>query len=455
MPATCRACDAPIVWAESATTGKMQPFDFEPISIATVEHRSLRAFSITKGIASVFTVQDMSLHRPGYTSHFATCPDATTHRKPPMTTAPTPTRTASAPTSAPAKPATAPAARPAPAPPPAARSSRLGSLVRGQIASPLRMLVYGPEGVGKTSLLADVPDLILLDVEGGSDAVDVPRYPFHDGPGGHVPRDFAAVLAAIEDLIANPSKEIRAVGIDTIDALEAMLWKHVCKAAGFESIEAFGYGKGYQVALDEWRKLFARLDALRATGVSVLMSGHSFVKPFKNPEGEDYDRYQLRLNEKSAGFVKEWFDVVGFLHFEHGAKEIAGSRDKRKRGWMTNVRVIEFARAAAWDAKKRRAFPDAVYLDAAHPWSTIEAARTQARAGIETMLAEIETELQRIGAETLTTPAGKTTSASAIREMIAGADASVLMRILSGLRAMEIPTDTTTDTATTTNTEGT
>ena len=50
--------------------------------------------------------------------------------------------------------------------------------------------------------------------------------------------------------------------------------------------------------------------------MQVVIFGHSIVKTFKNPEGEDYDRYQLRVHDKTGGLIKEWCDVVGFVRFD-------------------------------------------------------------------------------------------------------------------------------------------
>lgn len=329
-----------------------------------------------------------------------------------------------------------PAPSTAPAPRPVGAKSRLGAVKRGQLRSALRYLFYGPEGVGKSSLLANVPGILLFDIEGGSDNIDVPRYMFRDEPGGHVPRTFEDVTNGIEDMLANPEHGFLAAGFDTADALEALIHAHVCKVHGHESIEAFGFGKGYNVALDEGRRFVALLDKLRAKGVSVVFSAHSFVKTFKNPEGEDYDRYQLRMHEKLAGLLKDQCDVVGFVNFEGGGSKLKGDKgaSARARGWATGRRIVHLAREAAWDAKSRLALPAEIELTADNPWAPFAAAASGARdATPESLRAEIAAELERIGAEEFSV-AGKPTTATAVRAFVAGADASAITRILVGLK---------------------
>jgi hypothetical protein len=322
--------------------------------------------------------------------------------------------------------------------PTTSKVSRLTSVKRGQLRSALRYLFYGPEGVGKSSLIADIEGLLLADIEGGSDNIDVPRYMFRDEEGGHVPRSFAEVLAMVADLNDNPNHGFSALGFDTADALEALIHKHVCEQHGKSSIEEFGFGKGYQVALDEARRFLAQLDSLRSKGVQIVMVGHSIVKTFKNPEGEDFDRYQLRVHDKLGGLIKEWCDVVGFINFDGGAAKLKGdvSQAKRARGWSTGKRIVHLAREAAWDAKSRLSMPAEIELDVAHPWAPFAQAQSGARETTsESLKAEIVAELDRIGSEAFTTAAGRATTRTEVLAMVAKSDASTITRVLAGLKA--------------------
>lgn len=325
------------------------------------------------------------------------------------------------------------------APPP--RGSRLGAVKKGQLRSAYRYLFYGVEGVGKSSLAADAPTPIFLDIEGGADQLDVARYPFRDEPGGHVPKTYDEVLAAVDDLLANPNHGYQTVVVDTLDALEALVHKHVCELHKHNSIEDFGYGKGYQVALDEFRRLVAKLDTLKSQGVSVVILGHSFVKSFKNPEGEDYDRYQLRVHDKIGDFVKGRCDVVGFVHFDGGSAKLKAdsSQTKRARGWFSGKRLVQLAREAAWDAKSRLALPAVIELAADHPWDAFGEAKERAE---EHPIADlIAAELERIGSEEFVTAAGRPTSRAAVLQMVDTAPPDVLSRVLAGLRATEAAND--------------
>ena len=126
-------------------------------------------------------------------------------------------------------------------------------------------------------------------------------------------------------------------------------------------IEDFGYGKGYQVALDEWRVICSRLDELRrARGMAVIALAHATVRTFKNPLDDDFDRYQLKMHEKSAGFLREWFDAVMFAQHETAVerqKDAGGKVVGRGKGSSTGVRLLHTVEQAGFHAKNRYGLP--------------------------------------------------------------------------------------------------
>jgi hypothetical protein len=290
--------------------------------------------------------------------------------------------------------------------------SRLGKVTKGKLATAYRFLVYGPEGVGKSSLAADAERPIFFDVDDGSASLDVTRYQFHDGEGGHVPQSYDQVRAAISDLLNN-NHEFKSLVLDTADRLESLVWRHILtresghqsamNKAGktFTNIEDFGYGKGYQLALDEWRSLCRALDELRnRKQMNIIILAHAQIRTFKSPDSEDFDRYSLRLNEKAGGFLREWSDLTGFACFEEVASKL-GDGDRAK-GFSTGRRLLKLTRTATYDAKTRLALPEQVELDPAHPWGPLAMAVEVSEEQTVTTLAEaIEIELARLKDEAL------------------------------------------------------
>lgn len=77
--AMCRSCEAPIIWVET-TSGKNMPIDETPTANGNLVY--------VAGVARAVTDDDRQLKRPLYTSHFATCPDASQFRSPRTTKRP-------------------------------------------------------------------------------------------------------------------------------------------------------------------------------------------------------------------------------------------------------------------------------------------------------------------------------------------------------------------------------
>jgi len=245
----------------------------------------------------------------------------------------------------------------------------LGAVQTGRRQAPSRVLIYGPEGVGKTRFASEADGVLLLDFEEGSNEYDVARLG-------------ARKLAEVEDILSAllmDEHDFKVLAIDTVDRLETLVHDAVCEREGKTSIEGFGYGKGFQIALDEWRRLLARLDELRVRrGIGILLLGHAAIRKFQNPQGDDFDRYQLRLHEKAGGLVKEWCDVVGFAQFEVVTKK--DDRGAKAKGVATGDRYLYTQRDAAYDAKSRYPIPQELPFSWTEFAKAMRAARAQKEA---------------------------------------------------------------------------
>ena len=249
----------------------------------------------------------------------------------------------------------------------------LAAITRGRIQAPLRVLVYGPEGVGKSTLGADAPSPIFLGAEDGTAHLDVARLP--------QPEMWADVLAAVA-LLAREPHEFKTLVIDSLDWIEPLVHAFVCAEAKVKSMEDVSYGKLYIAAVEQWRLLISALDRLRtAKRMHVVMVAHALVKSFKNPEGPDYERYQLKVHEKSAALLKEWVDELLFARFE--TFSVKGKNEQKAKGVSTGARVVQTIRAAAYDAKTRHGLRDGMPLS----WQLIEEG---CAAGAESVLADAQ-----------------------------------------------------------------
>ncbi len=261
----------------------------------------------------------------------------------------------------------------------------LGAITTGRVQAPYRILVHGVDGVGKSTFGASAPRPVFLGPEDGTGHLDVARFP--------VPQSWEDVFDALRTLATDESGTYKTLVVDSVDWLEPLIFKAVAQKAGVEGIEDVGggFGKGYVAALDEWRRFFAAVEHLqRARGMHVVLVGHSHIKPFRNPEGDDFERYILKLNEKAAALLREWVSGVYFANYETFATV---DKRKRVRGVSTGARLLFTQRTAAFDAKDRYGLPESLPLD----WAEFDAkAQAGQVANPEALRAECERKAKQL-----------------------------------------------------------
>jgi hypothetical protein len=316
--------------------------------------------------------------------------------------------------------------------------SKLANIKKETLKLPLRYLIYGPEGVGKSTLAAHMEKPIFFDIEEGSTHLEVARYPLSDNR--LAPESYMDVKSGLNDLWEN-KHSYKTLVIDTIDALEGHIWNHVCsedsgrktdlnpKSRKLESIEDYGYGKGYTRAAEEWRSLLAELDRLREDcKMIIVLIGHVMVKLWHNPEGEDFDRYNLRVHEKSGGQLKSWVDLHGFLHYETGVK--SNDTQRKSKGVSTGRVILATRHTAAYDAKTRIPLPSEIEIPEDDPLRHLREAISIGRSQTsKEVIALIEEQLSRLNGSNETDPEKVRAACKA-----AGSDIPVLVRYLNSLK---------------------
>lgn len=256
------------------------------------------------------------------------------------------------------------------------------------------LLIYGGGGVGKSTFAASAPSPIFISAEDGLMNIDAKAL---------TPSTWPELIECVDSL-TRETHQYETVVIDSLDWAEPLCWAEVCRKGGKRDIEAFGYGKGYKAAVDEWRTLLKMLATLRATkNMQIVLIAHALLSKVQNPEGDDYDRWSIKLQDSkncsAAGLIYEWCDIVGFASHEVVTDDTSG----RAKGFATGKRVLRTQPSAAFYAKTRLALPKSILLDLdapGGPWAAFARAVSNNGPGaIERLKAELETKLASLGDE--------------------------------------------------------
>lgn len=245
--------------------------------------------------------------------------------------------------------------------------SILKQITNGVVQQPFLGIVFGVPGVGKTSLGAEMPKPVFMGAENGSSNLNVHRLP--------TPKSFAEIQSQIKAL-TNEEHSFQTLIVDSLDWIEPLVFEQVIFDEGkssVTSIESFGYGKGYALAIDEWRKMIALLVSLREKRrMNILLIAHAHIKIAKDPTvTEDYERYQLKLNEKAAALWSEFVDCVFFANFEtHTAKDKQG----KTRAFADGARYLYTERRPGFTAKNRFSLPFQIEMTQGETWKAISEA---------------------------------------------------------------------------------
>lgn len=230
-------------------------------------------------------------------------------------------------------------------------------ITKGKRARAQRVVIYGPEGIGKSSLAAQFPNPLFIDTEGSTDNMDVAR--------ADKPTSWTMLMNHIAFVKANPTI-CQTLVIDTIDWAEALALQFICAQHGKSGIEDFGWGSGYTYLIEEIGRLLDRLQELVELGINVVLTAHAQVKKFTKPdELGGYDRYELKLSNKKtetnvSAKVKEWADMVLFLNYK--TYIITDDKTKKQKA-QGGQRVMQTTHSPSWDAKNRHNLPEELPMD--------------------------------------------------------------------------------------------
>lgn len=234
------------------------------------------------------------------------------------------------------------------------------AVTSGVQAAPVKTVLYGPEGIGKSTFASHFPDPVFIDTEGGTKRLNVARLP--------QPTSWAMLLDEVAE-VRKGSVPCGTLVIDTADWAERLCIQAVCARAKVNGIEDFGYGKGYTYVKEEFSKLLDALEEVLNAGHNVVVLAHAAITKFEQPDAVgNYDRWGMKTSKQVAPLLREWCDMLLFANYKT-VVEKAGSGPNAKNKASGGRRVLYTTHHPCWDAKNRFGLPEEVpfeYASIAH-----------------------------------------------------------------------------------------
>ena len=215
-------------------------------------------------------------------------------------------------------------------------------IIKGKIPSAIKIVIYGAEGIGKSTFASKFPKPLYIDTEGSTKQLDISRLPS--------PRSWRELLEEVKYILDNPSL-CKTLVIDTADWAEKLAVIKVCEDQNVKNIEDIGYGKGYVYLEQEFRNLLSLLDEVISRRINVVIIAHSQIRTFYEVDNiGQYDRYELKLQKKTSPLLKEWADMLLFANYKTNI--IIDQKSGKSKG-VGGERVMYTTHTPVWDAKNR------------------------------------------------------------------------------------------------------
>lgn len=228
------------------------------------------------------------------------------------------------------------------------------AITAGVQDSPVKTVLYGPEGIGKSTFASHFPDPVFIDTEGGTKRLNIKRLP--------QPTSWAMLLDEVAE-VRRGNIPCGTLVIDTADWAERLAIDAVCAKAKVDGLEGFGYGKGYTYLKEEFGKLLDALEEVLNTGHNVLVLAHAAITKFEQPDAAgSYDRWTMKTTKQVEPLIREWCDMLLFVNYQT-VVEKSSSAPNAKNKVTGGRRVMYTTHHPCWDAKNRFGLPDEMPFD--------------------------------------------------------------------------------------------
>jgi len=215
-----------------------------------------------------------------------------------------------------------------------------------------------------TTFATQAPKPLVVNLNKGLTDDNIPRI-------GDEVKTWADLLKLLNDVMKDPDfAEIETVVLDTMNDAERLCIHHLLTVVGGKNHQPVstlndvgnGYGAGTNMLYDGMRQLYAIFEQMWEMGKRIIFIAHDKLENVKNPDGSDYQRYNMSVQDKIAALFVGNVDAVLFARIDVVVtKEFADK--KRARALEGDGRILYTTEKAGHSAKNRYSLPEKMPLD--------------------------------------------------------------------------------------------
>jgi hypothetical protein len=197
----------------------------------------------------------------------------------------------------------------------------------GKKMAPIKAIIYGDNGVGKTTFAASAKSPIIADLEGNCNHIEADKQRITSLS------EFEEFLGAL----LQQNHEYKTLVIDSLDSLEILISEKISRNYTSQELD---YGKSANIWKQYIKELIEKIDYLSSKkSMNIVFTAHWKVKAANNPMTEQYDRYDLRVGEHMRTGFCNWVQCI-FLALKEVVFEEKNAGFGKKRAKNIERRVL-------------------------------------------------------------------------------------------------------------------
>lgn len=181
--------------------------------------------------------------------------------------------------------------------------------------SEIRMLIYGPPKIGKTTLISGFPNALILATEKGYKARQVFKVDIKNWDGFKV---------AVKEVVKG-KHEFKTICIDTTDILWKLCVEHVCNDMGIDHMSDEEWGKGYDAVATEFER---ELNKLFMSEYGLILVSHTKIQDLNQKFGK-LSKVTTTLSNQARRIIIPKVDIIGLMKIVTVKKGDGSYKDRR------------------------------------------------------------------------------------------------------------------------------